>query len=99
VIFIPADDLGCSDTTLYGTTRLYQTPNIERPAKRGMTFTRAYANSPLPLCRPAGILLGGSLIPQGWGWFFRAGAGVTARFGQFDCFKAGRTAGFRPTQR
>jgi arylsulfatase A-like enzyme len=47
VIFILADDLGYSDTTLYGTTKLYQTPNIERLAERGMTFNRAYANSPL----------------------------------------------------
>lgn len=58
VIFILADDLGWSDTTLYGTTRLYETPNIERLAKRGMTFTRAYSNS--PLCSPtrASILTG-----------------------------------------
>ncbi len=50
VVFIVADDLGWSDTTLYGTTKLYQTPNIERLAQRGMTFTRAYAVS--PLCSP-----------------------------------------------
>jgi len=58
VIFILADDLGWSDTTLYGTTELYQTPNIERLAERGMTFNRAYTNS--PLCSPtrASILTG-----------------------------------------
>ncbi|MDP6633699.1 MAG: sulfatase [Phycisphaerae bacterium] len=58
VIFILADDLGWSDTTLYGNTSLYKTPNIERLARRGMTFTRAYANS--PLCSPtrASILTG-----------------------------------------
>lgn len=50
VIFILADDLGWSDTTLYGTTRLYQTPHLERLAARGMTFTRAYSAS--PLCSP-----------------------------------------------
>jgi arylsulfatase A-like enzyme len=50
VVFILADDLGWSDTTLYGTTRYYQTPNIERLAKRGMTFSRAYSAS--PLCSP-----------------------------------------------
>lgn len=50
VVFILADDLGWSDTTLYGTTQLYQTPNIERLASRGMTFSRAYAAS--PLCSP-----------------------------------------------
>ncbi len=58
VIFILADDLGWSDTTLYGHTSLYETPNIERLAKRGQTFTRAYAAS--PLCSPtrASILTG-----------------------------------------
>lgn len=50
VLFILADDLGWSDTTLYGTTKLYQTPHLERLAARGMTFTRAYSAS--PLCSP-----------------------------------------------
>lgn len=50
VVFILADDLGWSDTTLHGTTRFYQTPNLERLAARGMTFTRAYSAS--PLCSP-----------------------------------------------
>ena len=50
VVFILADDLGWSDTTLYGATRLYETPNIQRLASRGMTFTRAYSAS--PLCSP-----------------------------------------------
>lgn len=58
VLMILADDLGWSDTTLFGTTQLYQTPNIERLAARGMTFTRAYAAS--PLCSPtrASVLTG-----------------------------------------
>ncbi len=58
VVLILADDLGWSDTTLYGTTTLYQTPNIERLAKRGMTFRRAYSSS--PLCSPtrASLLTG-----------------------------------------
>jgi len=58
VIFILADDLGWADTTLYGHTRLYETPNLERLAQRGMTFTRAYANS--LLCSPtlASIMTG-----------------------------------------
>lgn len=50
IVLLLADDLGWSDTTLYGTTSFYQTPHIERLARRGMTFTRAYAAS--PLCSP-----------------------------------------------
>ena len=50
LVFILADDLGWSDTTLYGTTAFYETPNIERLAKRGMLFTNAYTAH--PLCSP-----------------------------------------------
>ncbi|MEZ6065706.1 MAG: sulfatase [Planctomycetaceae bacterium] len=50
VLFILADDLGWADTTLYGHTQLYQTPNLERLARRGMLFSRAYSAS--PLCSP-----------------------------------------------
>ena len=50
VVFILADDLGWADTTLYGHTRFYKTPNIERLATRGMKFTQAYSAS--PLCSP-----------------------------------------------
>ena len=58
VVMILADDLGWSDTTLFGGTKFYRTPNIERLAARGMTFTRAYSAS--PLCSPtrASILTG-----------------------------------------
>jgi len=65
VVFILADDLGWSDTTLFGTTKFYKTPNIERLAKRGMTFTRAYSSS--PLCSPtrASVLTGFSPARHG----------------------------------
>jgi arylsulfatase A-like enzyme len=58
IVFILADDLGWSDTTLHGTTKFYQTPNVQRLAARGMMFTRAYSAS--PLCSPtrASILTG-----------------------------------------
>ena len=58
VILILADDLGWADTTLYGKTELYETPNLERLAQRGMVFTRAYSAS--PLCSPtrASIMTG-----------------------------------------
>jgi arylsulfatase A-like enzyme len=61
VVIILADDLGWSDTTLYGNSRLYQTPNIQRLAKRGMTFTRAYSAS--PLCSPTRSALLTGLSP------------------------------------
>ncbi len=50
IVFILADDLGWSDTTLFGQTAFYKTPNVGRLAQRGMTFPRAYAAS--PLCSP-----------------------------------------------
>jgi arylsulfatase A-like enzyme len=66
VIFILADDLGYSDTTLYGTTDFYQTPNIERLANRGMTFNRAYSNS--PLCSPTRTSIMAGQTPTRHGW-------------------------------
>jgi arylsulfatase A-like enzyme len=65
VVFILADDLGWSDTELYGTTKLFKTPNILRLAERGCTFTRAYSNS--PLCSPtrASILTGQTTARHG----------------------------------
>jgi arylsulfatase A-like enzyme len=57
ILFILIDDLGWMDTTVYG-SRYYETPNIERLARRSMRFTDAYAAS--PLCSPtrASILTG-----------------------------------------
>ena len=57
IVLILADDLGWADTTLYGKTSLYETPNIERLAARGMTFSKAYAS---PICSPtrASIMTG-----------------------------------------
>jgi arylsulfatase A-like enzyme len=50
LIFILADDLGYADTTLYGHTSFYKTPNIQRLADRGLLFTNAYTAH--PLCSP-----------------------------------------------
>lgn len=57
IVLILADDLGWADTTLFGKTSFYETPNIERLAARGMTFSRAYAS---PICSPtrASIMTG-----------------------------------------
>jgi len=58
IIFILADDLGWMDCTLNGPNALYETPNLERLAKRGMTFNRAYAASPLSSPTRSSILTG-----------------------------------------
>ncbi len=71
VLFILADDLGWSDTTLYGTTKFYRTPNLERLAKRGMTFTHAYSAS--PVCSPTRSAILSGLSP--------ARTGITAASG------------------
>jgi arylsulfatase A-like enzyme len=71
VVFILADDLGWSDTTLFGTTKFLQTPHIARLAKRGVTFTRAYSAS--PLCSPTRSAILTGLSP--------ARTGITSPYG------------------
>ena len=58
LVFILADDLGWSDTTLNRPNAFYETPNLQRLAARGMRFTQAYSAN--PLCSPtrASILTG-----------------------------------------
>jgi arylsulfatase A-like enzyme len=57
IVFILADDLGWMDCTVNG-SQYYETPHLERLAKRGMVFKNAYTAS--PLCSPtrASILTG-----------------------------------------
>lgn len=57
IVFILADDLGWMDITANG-SQYYETPNIDRLAKRGMIFSNAYTAN--PLCSPtrASILSG-----------------------------------------
>lgn len=71
LVFILADDLGWSDTTLYGTTSFYETPNIERLAKRGILFTNAY--SAHPLCSPTRSSIMTGLDPGRTGFTSAAG--------------------------
>jgi len=56
-LFILIDDMGWRDLSCYGST-FYETPNIDRLARRGMTFTDAYASC--PVCSPtrASIMTG-----------------------------------------
>ena len=56
-IFILIDDMGWRDLTCYG-SEFYETPNLDKLATEGMTFTDAYAAC--PVCSPtrASILTG-----------------------------------------
>jgi len=49
VVLFLADDMGWMDCGVYG-SKYYETPNIDRFAKRAMRFTNAYAD---PLCSPS----------------------------------------------
>ena len=44
IIFILADDMGYGDLACYG-NRYIHTPNIDRLARTGTSFTQAYAGS------------------------------------------------------
>lgn len=50
ILFILVDDLGYHDLGYTG-SRFYETPNIDKLASEGMTFTNAYAAS--PICSPS----------------------------------------------
>ncbi|MDC1490330.1 sulfatase [bacterium] len=50
VIYINADDLGVQDVGFMG-SKLYRTPNLDRLAKQGMTFSDGYA--PSANCAPS----------------------------------------------
>jgi arylsulfatase A-like enzyme len=50
VIFFLVDDLGWADLSCYG-SRFHETPNLDRLAREGMRFTRAYSSS--PYCSPS----------------------------------------------
>jgi arylsulfatase A-like enzyme len=71
LVFILADDLGWSDTTLYGTTEFYETPNIERLANRGILFSNAYTAH--PLCSPTRSSIMTGLAPARTGFISAAG--------------------------
>lgn len=59
IVVIFADDLGYGDVSCYGATKI-QTPNIDRLASQGMTFTDSH--SAASLCSPSryGLLTGQS---------------------------------------
>ncbi len=62
IVFIFIDDLGWTDTGYMG-SQYYETPNIDRLAKKGMIFTNAYANG--ANCAPTrASLLSGQYSPR-----------------------------------
>ena len=67
IVVILADDLGYGDIGVYGSTRI-RTPNIDRLAADGVTFTQSYASA--NVCSPsrAGLLTGRYAIRSGLGW-------------------------------
>ena len=46
IVFILVDDLGWMDIGANGSS-FYETPNVDKLAKEGVRFTRAYAASPV----------------------------------------------------
>jgi len=49
IVFVLIDDMGWKDLGTYG-SGFYETPNLDRMASEGMTFTDAYASC--PVCSP-----------------------------------------------
>jgi len=74
VIYILADDLGYAEVGAYGQTKI-KTPNIDRIAREGMSFTQHYSGS--AVCAPSrcvlltGMHTGHSIVRSNWengGW-------------------------------
>ncbi|MEC7415316.1 MAG: sulfatase [Bacteroidota bacterium] len=62
IVLIVADDLGWTDLSFMG-SNYYQTPNIDRLAKRGITFYNAYASA--TNCSPSrASMLSGKYTPE-----------------------------------
>ena len=57
IVFILADDLGIGDIQPYG-QRIIRTPNLERMAHDGLTFTQAYAGTAVSAPSRASLLTG-----------------------------------------
>lgn len=54
IIFLMADDLGYGDMGCYG-QKLFKTPNLDKLANEGLSFTQAYAGG--PVCTPSRSVL------------------------------------------
>lgn len=62
IVFFFIDDMGWTDVGFMG-SKFYETPNVDRLAKQGMTFMSAYANA--PNCAPSrASLMTGQYTPR-----------------------------------
>jgi arylsulfatase A-like enzyme len=62
IVFIFIDDLGWRDLGCFGSS-FYETPNIDKLARRGIRFTSAYSNA--PNCAPTrACLISGQYTPR-----------------------------------
>jgi arylsulfatase A-like enzyme len=62
IVFILADDLGYSDSAVYG-SQYYETPNIDRLAREGLKFSSGYTCG--PNCQPTrAALMSGQYMPR-----------------------------------
>jgi arylsulfatase A-like enzyme len=64
VLFILIDDMGYTDFSCFGGTRV-QTPEIDRVAKEGIRFTQFYVNA--PICSPSRVAFTTGQYPNRWG--------------------------------
>jgi uncharacterized sulfatase len=64
ILFFLIDDMGYSDLSCYGGTRV-RTPTIDRLAAEGERFTQFYVNA--PICSPSRIALTTGQYPNRWG--------------------------------
>ena len=76
VLFIISDDLSAESLSCYGNKQC-QTPNIDRLAKRGIQFNRAYCQ--YPVCGPSRASLMSGMYPQAIGV---TGNGSSSKFTQ-----------------
>jgi uncharacterized sulfatase len=63
ILFVLIDDMGWGDFSCFGNTEA-KTPNIDRLAAEGLTFSQFYVNS--PICSPSRCALLTGQYPQRW---------------------------------
>lgn len=74
IIYILADDMGCGDLSAYNPASAWSTPNLDRLAKGGMTFTDAHSSS--AVCTPSRY----SILTGRYAWRSRLKAQVAYGF-------------------